>query len=56
MTNTRKQILINEMESILMVSQKMWDNKTAHATIIGYLTGTLKYIKAELEHNPKSNK
>lgn len=56
MTNTRKQILINEMESVLMVSQKMWDNKTSHATIIGYLEGTLKSIKSELEYNLKFNK
>jgi hypothetical protein len=57
MTKQEKQEMVKFIEETLTTTQKLWDDRdVSHAHIIGYLEGTLKEIKRELQGSEQLNK
>jgi hypothetical protein len=55
---TKKEIksIKNILENAIVESEKMWLGKESHATIIGYLQGTIKVVARSLDVESQSIK
>ena len=49
MNKKEKQFIINYLQKNLDESEKMWDEKTPRAQIVGFLQGTIKSLINSLE-------
>jgi hypothetical protein len=53
MNKTEIKVIIETLKIQLDVTERMWNDKESHATIVGYLQGTIKGVISHLENNIK---
>lgn len=51
MKRQQQELLIKILKRAIDESDEMWAEKVSHATIIGYLQGTIKVVASELENS-----